>query len=474
MKRLFAAFAVLAIAASAARAEDADEAEYQRRYRSAANAVAKLQRFAARWCADHGLHAAAFHEWQESLELEPDSEDARKALGFERKKGEWVRDESVTVEMTNDGGAKEIEENLEVYRKKRAGIVAAAQRELAPLAEWAGDRGFGTRSKRLWELVRTFDPFNANACEAVGWKDVGNRWFPPGEAAARKAQLELVEKGDGGEAQKKASDLTDAMEAKLERRRSAHFTFEGRATQKQLGEWLRGAEAARQMLFELLPADEQKRAGHITAVFLNSRADHVKFLEKCTPLEEDDRKTYEMLGGWNTFSPSIAYELWTPGDMPEYHREAAIHVGVHMMFQSTFGLAKPPPWLGEGFALWFTDRLTGSALARCTDLMGNKMGEDRSASTAGWRARFRTMLREGSAPTPKALFRAHNDDLTMDKLIASWSLVSFLADNPERFRKFIALLSEGGDPTDSLFEALGVKDYDEVQRQWEEWVLANS
>jgi hypothetical protein len=106
--------------------------------------------------------------------------------------------------------------------------------------------------------------------------------------------------------------------------------------------------------------------------------------------------------------------------------------------------------------------------------MGNKVGEDRSASTAGWRARFRTMVREGSAPSPKALFRAHNDDLNMDKLIASWSLVSFLAANPGKFRKFIAALSGGGDPTDSLFEALDAKDYDAVQQQWEEWVRANS
>ncbi len=462
------------LAAVSARAGDADETEYQRRWKSAANAVARLQRFAARWCADNGLEGAATNEWEESLELEPDSEDARKALGFQRKKGEWVRDEDFVVERENRGDPKDVAEALDTYRKKRAGIIAAAGRELVPLAQWAADKGYKERAKRLWGLVRMFDPNNADACEGIGWKPAGDRWFPEAEAAQRKAALDLLKKGDGGKATKEPSTLTAPMEAKLERRRSAHFTFEGRASQDELAEWLRGAEAARTMLFEMLAPDEALRPGGVTGVFFTSQPEHVKFLEKCTEMSEDERKTYEALGGWSSMGANIAFELWTRGELPEYHREAAIHITVHLLFQHTWNLAKPPAWLSEGLALWFTDRLTGSALARCTDLKGNTLGDDRSPSTAGWRARLRARMREASAPSLRAVFRAHADDLDMDKMIVSWSFISFLATQPETFRKIVRKISEGEEETDALFEVLEAKDYDALQAKWEAWVRENS
>ncbi|MEK7468231.1 MAG: hypothetical protein AAB074_12525 [Planctomycetota bacterium] len=465
---------VLAAPPLATQAEDAQEAEYQRRWKAAANSVARQQRFAARWCADNGLEGAATNEWEESLLLEPDSEDARKALGFARKKGEWVRDEDFAVERENRGDTKEIGEALDTYRKKRLGIVSAAERDLVPLALWTTEKGFKERAKRLWTLVRLFDPGNADACEAIGWKEAGGRWYPEAEAASRKAALDLLESGDGGKAVKEASEVTAPMEAKFERRRSAHFTFEGRATQEQLAKWLRGAEATRTLMFELLAPDEQLRPAGMTGVFLTSNAEHARFLEKCTPMSEDERETYKSLGGWTTFTPSIVFELWTKGEFPEYHREASIHIAAHMLFQGTWGIAKPAPWLSEGFALWFTDRLTGSALARCTDLMGNTIGDDRSPSTAGWRARLRARLREASAPSLRSVFRAHADDLDLDKNIVSWSFVSFLASQPELFRQFVKRVAGKEDETDALFETLGAKDYDAIQAKWEAWVRDNS
>jgi len=473
-RRACLSLALLWSIGSLAGAEDAQEAEYQKRWKAGANAVARLQRFAARWCADNGLEGAATNEWEESLLLEPDNEDARKGLGFDRKKGEWVRPADYSLERENRGEPKQIGDALDTYRKKRAGIVSAAERDLVPLARWAAEKGFKERSKRLWTLVRLFDPGNADACEAIGWKETGGRWYPEAEAASRKTARELLENGDGGKAVKEASEVTAPMEAKFERRRSGHFTFEGRATQDQLANWLRGSEAVRTLMFDLLAPDEQKRPAGVTGVFLTSNGEHVKFLEKCTPMSEDERTTYAALGGWTTFAPSLVFELWTKGEFPEYHREAAIHITAHMLFQGTWGIAKPAPWLSEGFALWFTDRLTGSALARCTDLMGNKMGEDRSPSTATWRSRLRARLREASAPTLRSVFRAHADDLDMDKNIVSWSFVSFLASQPGIFRKFVQRVAEGEEEIDALFETLDAKDYDAIQAKWEVWVRDNS
>ena len=147
-RRAWLPLVLLSSIGSFARAEDAEEAEYQKRWKSGANAVARLQRFAAKWCAENGLEGAATNEWEESLLLEPDNEDARKALGFTRKKGEWLRSEDFVPERENRGERKAVETALDTYRKKRTGIVAAAARDLVPLAHWAEDVGYRERAKR--------------------------------------------------------------------------------------------------------------------------------------------------------------------------------------------------------------------------------------------------------------------------------------------------------------------------------------
>ena len=72
------------------------------------------------------------------------------------------------------------------------------------------------------------------------------------------------------------------------------------------------------------------------------------------------------------------------------------------------------------------------------------------------------------------MFRAHADELDRDKMIVSWSFVSFLASQPEKFRAFVKKLSAREETIDSLFEVLEVKDYDALQELWEGWVLENS
>jgi hypothetical protein len=322
--------------------------------------------------------------------------------------------------------------------------------------------------------MREYDPENTDACEAIGWEEAGGRWFPPREAEARRAAQKLLKVADEGKASQEKGEAAEKMNAKLERRRSPHFDFEARASQEDLAGYVRHAEAARTIFYELLPADEQKRVALVKGVFFTNQEDHRKVLEKVTPLNEDDRRTHETLGGWTRFEPSVLFELWTPGAAPDYHREAAFHVTCHMLLVGTWKIEQPPAWLQEGLSLWMSDRLTGSALVRCTDLRSNVLEDDRERSTAGWRARLRRMRREGTLPALKTVLKAKYDDLTLEKMMAAWSFIAFLADScVEAFRDLIRRLGEGEPATDALMQALKVKDYAELQTLWEAWADGN-
>jgi len=91
---LLAATALAQAGAAPARPSVETEQEYTDRLiamdDSAASHVAL-----AKWCAAHNLADRARVHWQEALVRDPDSAEARAALGFVRRKGEWVRPEQV-------------------------------------------------------------------------------------------------------------------------------------------------------------------------------------------------------------------------------------------------------------------------------------------------------------------------------------------------------------------------------------------
>ncbi|MBI2924069.1 MAG: hypothetical protein HYY18_23675 [Planctomycetes bacterium] len=457
------------LCAGAAFAESADRAEYAKRWKSVSWDMAREHRLAARFCEERKLWAAARSEWLAAAAYAPENEDVQKALGKVKKDGAWVEDPGAKVKTRNEGTPKQRDEALEIYRKKRANLVALAQRILAPLAEWADDRGL-EESEGLWLLFHGYDPADAGGCRAAGWEKLDGDWMPKTEAAGRKHAQEVLRTADGGEEQEGATEATKAAGWKLARRGTGNFTFEGRYPQGDLEGFLQVAEAARALFIEIASLEPQQHPAPMTGVFLTGKADHARFIEKCTPLEEDERETYKLLGGWTRFNPTV-FELWTNGALSSYGREASAHVTAHLMFQSWTGIAEPPAWLQEGLAFWFSDRLTESALVRCTDLKSNIYGDDRSLSTRGWRRRILDALREGTDPDIRQVVHAKYDELDMEKMIKAWSLIDFMLErHREGFVKFVRALGAGEPVDTALFDALGIEGWAGLQGKWEAWV----
>ncbi|NUN47570.1 MAG: hypothetical protein HUU15_01905 [Candidatus Brocadiae bacterium] len=470
MKRGSAA-ALCLLAALPALAEDAGEAEYQRRRRAAAGAVGKSHRLAARWCADNGLPIPAWQEWTESLDVEPDHEEARRALGFVRRGDTWVRDGGANPPLVNDGKPREIAERLEVYRKKRTATEVTAARELAALARWAEERGYSRRATDLWILVRRYDGQNEAALKGSGWEQAGDGWYPAAEAAARRTLLRALEDADGGKAAERQGDLTRDSGLKLERRVSGHFDIEGKLPQAELARITRASETARAAFQEAFSIEEKRRVGRMTAVFLGSHADHLRFLTRCTPLDERERASYAALGGWSTFQPSITFEVWAADPAPGYYAEASAHLIAHLLLVGCFKLKDPPAWLQEGYAFWLSDRLFSAARVRCTDQTRNTGPDARADSTLLWRRDLRRGLREGTDPDMRTVLRARFDDLKLDSMVKAWSLVDWILETkPEALRGYADRLADGDPAVEALFELLGVEDYDGLQSRWAAWL----
>lgn len=153
---------------SVAAAQTADEIDYAKRWKHLSNETAKEHRMAGRFCRDRKLWAAARSEWLRSLELEPENEEANKALGRVKKGGAWTDDPAAAPPAANAGAPKDIEEALGIYRKKRGTLDAAAARGFAELADWADRRGLDEEARALRAHLHEYDPQDAAAAEAVG------------------------------------------------------------------------------------------------------------------------------------------------------------------------------------------------------------------------------------------------------------------------------------------------------------------
>lgn len=102
----------------------------------------------ARWCEGIGLKAEAKREFEAAITIDPDCEEARRALGYRRVGDRWMTEEE---EMRARGlvryrgrwvtpEEKEIEEEMEKIRKEEQALVVEARRRVLQLEDKDPDR----------------------------------------------------------------------------------------------------------------------------------------------------------------------------------------------------------------------------------------------------------------------------------------------------------------------------------------------
>jgi hypothetical protein len=151
------------------------EAEYAKRATAARTPDADAHYRLALWCQEHGLAAYALRHHRAVVTLEPDHRAARRALGYERVRGRWVKGK----EAKRAKGFQEIDGvwvTPEEYR-------LLAKDEIAAQAARAARRASDEALKKAWNE----DPaVRARAMAAVERLDAAHRLRPLSIAARIK------------------------------------------------------------------------------------------------------------------------------------------------------------------------------------------------------------------------------------------------------------------------------------------------
>lgn len=138
-----------------------------------------------------------------------------------------------------------------------------------------------------------------------------------------------------------------------------------------------------------------------------------------------------------------------------------------------------PWWFLEGFATWQEIELHGHNLTYCMDLAkpgdyveqgGPDADEAAKSKTAKiWRDKVRRMVRDDEAKDLRVLGRLTLNELNLEEVIQSWSVVTWIR-RQDKLEEFTLAYKRGNDLSGAFQESLGVA-VEEAEARWRRWAL---
>ena len=146
--------------------DDGPEALYQQRSRAMPDTL-EAHRELANWCQENQMGEEADHHWERVLQFEPDNEDARRHLGYQKSGGRWMTRDEI---MTNRGlryykGEYRTPQDIAIRKLDQKIREADAQwhRDLKLWLGWATSRRESRIEQGLANIAAIRDPLAAPA-----------------------------------------------------------------------------------------------------------------------------------------------------------------------------------------------------------------------------------------------------------------------------------------------------------------------
>jgi tetratricopeptide (TPR) repeat protein len=137
------------------------QAEYEKQSRALPDTVA-AHRAMADWCKQHQLSEQSDHHLRRILELDPDDEQARTSLGYQRHQGKWLTRDEIMAErgMYYYDGAYRTAQDIALRKRDQAGLDAEVEwfRNLKLWRGWLDSRRPGRAEEAQVQIDRITEP----------------------------------------------------------------------------------------------------------------------------------------------------------------------------------------------------------------------------------------------------------------------------------------------------------------------------
>jgi tetratricopeptide (TPR) repeat protein len=441
--------------------------------------LAQLQKNAAakHWSIGDSMATSQMHQWareqyNKTIELDPNHENARKRLGFKKgEDGTWESDPSIKQEFGNRKKGEDAERVRKTYVEKQEQAGKDLARQWGDLALFAKKNMMPEECEAAFRKALEYDPANATARKELGYeKDPKGVWISKVERDLRREMREGIAKAPAGKASSEAGDLASTLGLTLKRRESDHFRVESpHLTEPQMGAMLQHAEHTYAIFHKIFGA--QDLFGEQKKVFLTlkDKAQHEKYVDlmmgKAEKARVDLAKKSRAMGGWPV--AELYQETAPEGLLHDW----VVHSTVESLLRR-MGV-KEYCWILEGLALHFTRLMKDTASLHCVDLAGTtpqNKGKNYS-EPADWPVVCRVWVRENKDPDITAILKCTNfAEIDGAETVKAWSLVEFLlAEHRPKFVELLSQLKADAEPEAAFREVWGwtIQDLD---FRWKQYV----
>jgi tetratricopeptide (TPR) repeat protein len=424
------------------------------------------------------LFQFAREAYTKALEFEPNNRAARKALGYVRKGRAWELDpvdarklpeQNSRVTTMPDSVFKKICDDFEEEKKKTRAYIA---KKYAGLGSWCEKQGLRYQMVKAYENAVRYDPDNATARMGLGFEKVDGKWLSKKQIQAMKDAKEGKLVNDS------PSRFEDGLGIKLNKMESGHFRIETVMPVKILKEYIKACETA-YALFVKDVGDELNTdlfgGKKATLIVLGNTAQWHRYVDTFSSGSAQDKAfTKKLKGSHSTQSLFAAMYEGEEGSM-ETTIDHLVHDATHFLAWAKWGIMQP--WLGEGFAYYYTLKTLNSTKTHCTsrgDYATAFSGDKDWGQSENWKPLVKEAVVSKADPDIRMFYGLRMGQLQYNATVKSWSLITYLFDKRrEDFMKWCEAVGNGGrKQEEAMKEILGMS-FEEMDIAWREYVTEN-
>ena len=460
-------------------AEDAGLAYFEAAYEKMARNVAKKLWGVSNDARKRNLHQFAVETAQHALDFDPDQKDAREYLCYEKRGGEWVRDEDKASRMQKQN-LKNEKESQETYDKKvqkwreeRDKVEAFVADQYVGIGEQCAQKGFDEQARTAFERAPPPEPQNAAAHPGLGPVPRGRFWM------SRK-KLAAIEKAAEG------TWITDDTYAQgvgvpLHAIESPHFRLFDDGPKEVLAEHVKALETLYVYFLADVGIDPETdlfEGRKIDLCVVSTPGPWHRWVDEFSN-SADKEWTKQSTTSWSWFTLRAGVLRVETAEHVDT-RDPLLHHAAHFLSQAVWK-SKKHPWLDEGLAYYYTVKIQDTTRTSCLDKnvtgYGNNqdiVGGDKDwTQSERWRDFLRHIVSRKADTELRKILMTPLATLQLPDSTKAWAFVTWLMDTDRD--KLIAFLTRVRDEPEldqeaALQELFG-KGMEQLDDEWRAWVL---
>ncbi|MHC4472695.1 MAG: tetratricopeptide repeat protein [Planctomycetota bacterium] len=422
------------------------------------------------------LFPFARETYEDALKYDPNNKEARKWLGYTRKGGKWFQDEPNKMPKNIQKGQNEhqssVDKKIEDWKEKKRKTGLFIGRKYSALGTWCAKQGLPDQAKKAWERSIKFDPENTNARKGLGHRKVDGEWLTEKQIRARQ------EAREGKFVNDTPSRYEDALKIKLRKIESGHFRIESVVEPDRMKDFIKKVETCYQYFVRDVGEPENKEVWgrKATLLVLGTQQQWNNFVDMFGgPSRRQKEFTKKLRGHMNSGSIFGAQHEGAENSTHESTVDGLVHKTGHFLAFHYWNINRA--WLLEGFAYYYTVKVLNSTSTHCVALgtySNPGGGEKKWGESANWKELIKKEVLDNNDPDIRVFHKSRTADLQYSATVKAWSLISWLFDkHREKFMEWLSSVGRGGKGQEQAFQDIFGWTFEEVDREWRQYVREN-